>query len=103
MSLGSGVFVRNVFLWFLVIVIPAFGLLFWFESANPDGFEWSIEKMYGKPELSGQVSGIMSALKKIQEKTAFLPDYSFRKDKKRIVAKESGKKAVFWPNVETGR
>ncbi len=46
-------------------------------SSNPDGLEWSMEKVAGTSEL--EATGFfhnLSAL--IQEKTAFLPDYAFR-------------------------
>jgi cobalt/nickel transport system permease protein len=55
------------------------GALSWFASANPDGLEWSIEKIFGRQELPEAESGIAPALKSIQEKTALLPDYNFRK------------------------
>jgi cobalt/nickel transport system permease protein len=48
-------------------------------SAKPDGLEWSVEKVFGRPELPEQKHGITPTLKSIQEKTAFLPDYGFKK------------------------
>ena len=77
--LSAEISIRKVFAGLLVAALLTGGMLSWFASANPDGLEWSIEKVFGKPELPEQESGIAPALKKIQEKTAFLPDYSFRK------------------------
>ena len=45
-------------------------------SENPDGLEWSLEKIAGTAELEG--SGLWHGLAaKLQEATALLPDYSF--------------------------
>lgn len=55
------------------------GLLSWFASAHPDGLEWSLARITGKAEMSPPDSAIHSALGQVQEKTAFLPDYDFKK------------------------
>ena len=48
-----------------------------FASSNPDGLEWSIERITGSTEL--QSSGaIHQAAESIQEATALLPDYAFK-------------------------
>ena len=47
-------------------------------SDNPDGLEWSMERLTGDTELEEKSSaGIW--LEKVQEKTAIFPDYSFKK------------------------
>ncbi|MBA4373631.1 MAG: cobalamin biosynthesis protein CbiM [Thermodesulfovibrio sp.] len=84
----GGVSIRNIAVSFLVIALLTGGVLSWFASKNPDGLEWAIEKIYGKSELPEQKHGVAPALKKIQEKTAFLPDYSFTKGEDN---KEAGK------------
>lgn len=66
----------------VILTVVTGGLLSWFASANPDGLEWSIEKVYGKPELPENEKGLHAILKSIQEKTAFLPDYNFKKSEK---------------------
>lgn len=48
-----------------------------FASGNPDGLEWSMEKVAGTAELAAE-SGIYRSAEKIQEITAFLPDYAFK-------------------------
>jgi len=78
-------------------------MLSWFASTNPDGLEWSIEKIYGAPELPGQEHGIALVLKKIQEKTAFLPDYNFKTGENKPDSCKSGKGESRWPNTEAGR
>lgn len=48
-------------------------------SGNPDGLEWSIEKVTGSTEIEAQkeYSSAVDAAAGIQEKTALLPDYAF--------------------------
>lgn len=45
-------------------------------SEKPDGLEWSLEKVLGTTELSGEGSWY-SLAEKIQEATAILPEYGF--------------------------
>jgi cobalt/nickel transport system permease protein len=114
--LSSEIKVKKVVLAILVIAIITGGIVSWFASSNPDGLEWSIEKVYGKPELPEQETGVVAILKAIQEKTAFLPDYTFKKKetpkeqeargKEEMVSAKgqevSGSDADTWPNVEAG-
>ncbi len=46
-------------------------------SSFPDGLEWSIEKTTGSAELPGK-NGIYETAASVQEKTALLPDYTFK-------------------------
>ena len=53
------------------------GVLSLFASSNPDGLEWSLEKITGSAELES--NGAWHALAgEIQELTALLPDYAFK-------------------------
>ena len=55
----------------------AAGVLSLHASENPDGLEWSLEKITGTAELEG--SGAVHELAaKLQECTALLPDYAFK-------------------------
>lgn len=45
-------------------------------SSNPDGLEWSIEKLTGSAELAA-TGGIYETTGSIQEITSLLPDYAF--------------------------
>ncbi len=74
------------------------GFLSWFASANPDGLEWSIFKASGKEELEA-AGGVHKSLAKIQEKTAFLPDYEFKKPDHERAA---GQGAPSWPAPDAG-
>ncbi|HEY3308225.1 MAG TPA: energy-coupling factor ABC transporter permease [Desulfuromonadaceae bacterium] len=71
--------VRNVVLTFLVAAFLAGGVVSWYASKNPDGLEWAITKVTGKADLEGSKQGLHGALAALQEATAFLPDYSFKK------------------------
>jgi cobalt/nickel transport system permease protein len=70
---------RGVLLAFLAAAFLTGGILSWFASGNPDGLEWSIAKVTGKEEMGEREHGIHGMLATLQEKFAFLPDYSFRK------------------------
>jgi cobalt/nickel transport system permease protein len=71
--------VRNVALAFLAAAAVTGGFVSWFASKDPDGLEWAITKVTGREELKGPKQGLYAALNALQEKIAFLPDYSFRK------------------------
>lgn len=68
--------------------------LSWFASPAPDGLEWAMLKTSGKEamESSGKVHSMLASL---QEKTAFLPDYSFK-------AAEHSETSPAWPAVDAG-
>lgn len=100
--ISADISIRKVFIGLLIVTVLTGGIMSWFASANPDGLEWSIEKIFGKPELPEQEHGIASVLKKIQEKTAFLPDYSFKKPEGSSEGPEAGEGEPSWPAVEGG-
>lgn len=79
--LSADISIRKLLIILLVAAILTGGALSWFSSSNPDGLEWSIEKVFGKPELPEQENMIASALKAVQEKLMFLPDYDFPSNK----------------------
>lgn len=54
------------------------GVLSWYASAHPDGLEWAIERITGQAELKESGSHVHEGLAKVQESTAFLPDYTFK-------------------------
>ncbi|HQI81024.1 MAG TPA: energy-coupling factor ABC transporter permease [Deltaproteobacteria bacterium] len=61
----------------LAVAVITGGVISWYASSHPDGLEWSIAKVSGKEELESP-DGIHSQLASLQDKIAFLPDYSFR-------------------------
>jgi cobalt/nickel transport system permease protein len=71
--------VHNVLIAFLAASLITGGVVSWFASEHPDGLEWAIAKVTGKEELKGPEQGIYGTLASLQKKTAFLPDYTFKK------------------------
>lgn len=71
--------VRTIAIVFLVSSLLIGGGISRFASEHPDGLEWSIKKLTGKEELEGGKGGLHGMLASLQEKAAFLPDYSFKK------------------------
>jgi len=97
--LPAGASLRNVVAGFLLLAAVTGGALSWFASAHPDGLEWAIEKVTGKAELAGGDHGVPAALKGLQEKTAILPDYGFRKEE---AAPDEKEETPSWPSVDAG-
>jgi cobalt/nickel transport system permease protein len=81
-----------------VAAIITGGVFSWFASSHPDGLEWSMSKTSGSPELESPEHGIHSLLSRIQEKTAFLPDYGFKSQEGE--AEPAPEEA--WPSVSKG-
>ena len=71
---------RNIVIGLLVATVLTGGVLSWFASSRPDGLEWSIFKTSGAAEVDESPKAIHTALEKVQEKTALLPDYSLKGD-----------------------
>jgi cobalt/nickel transport system permease protein len=97
--LGAGISLKKVMMTFAVLAVITGGALSWFASTHPDGLEWSVEKIYGRGELPEQEHGIAPVLKDLQEKTAFLPDYSFKPEGNNPKKAET---APAWPGIEAG-
>lgn len=70
---------RRVIAGFLLAALLCGGVLSWFASEHPDGLEWAVARVSGKEGLEPGKGGLHGALSGIQEKTALLPDYGFRK------------------------
>lgn len=73
---GSMSFKKTVAVLAVVAVLIGGGLSL-FASSNPDGLEWSMEKVAGTAELEAE-GGAYDAAAGIQDKTALLPDYAFK-------------------------
>lgn len=99
----SGASIKNILAGFGIMALILGGAISWFASTHPDGLEWSIEKIYGTAELPEK--GIISELKKVQEKTAFLPDYGFKPGTERKPEEKNegvSEKQEKWPAVDAG-
>jgi cobalt/nickel transport system permease protein len=97
--MNAGTSIKNVLVAFVILAVFTGGAFSWFASTHPDGLEWSIEKVTGKGELAEATQGIAPALKEIQEKTAFLPDYGF---KPAANEEAPADEAPRWPGIEAG-
>ncbi len=85
-------------LWGLAAVaVIAGGALSWFASSNPDGLEWAMFKTSGKEELESR-DGVHATAAVVQERTALLPDYGFRKSE----AAPGADAGQPWPAVDPG-
>jgi len=92
--------IKKVLVGLLVATAITGGALSWFASSHPDGLEWAMFKTSGKEELESH-SGIHASLTTIQEKTAFLPDYGFKKTESKTEHEETAVKPS-WPAVDPG-
>ncbi len=75
--LGSSVKVKRVVAALAIAAAIVGGGLSLYASSHPDGLEWSIENVTGSPEVEASGAAYDSAAK-VQEQTAFLPDYTFK-------------------------
>jgi cobalt/nickel transport system permease protein len=94
---GASVSMKKVVVGFAMLAVIIGGALSWFASPHPDGLEWAIQKVTGKTELVEQKHGVAPVLKDMQERTAILPDYTFKPD-----AAKKNEKAAAWPAIEAG-
>jgi len=95
-ALSTGGSLKKVIIVLGILAVITGSAFSWFASTHPDGLEWSIEKIYGKPEIPDQANAIKDNIAKLQEKTAVLPDYSFPSKG------EEEKKTPLWPAFDTG-
>lgn len=98
--LSSDISIKNILAFFVILAVITGGALSWFASTHPDGLEWAIEKVTDKGEPAQTNQGIATALAKIQEKTAFLRDYSFKPAGAEEAPKDN--EAPAWPGIAAG-
>lgn len=67
---------KKVLIFFAAAAVVIGGFLSYFASSNPDGLEWAIQGIVGDKELTNN-SDSHAGAKKLQSKTALLPDYTF--------------------------
>ena len=68
---------KNTLVVLAVVTVLIGGGLSLVASSNPDGLEWSIEKITGSTEVESD-GGIYDTVGSVQETTALLPDYAFK-------------------------
>jgi cobalt/nickel transport system permease protein len=90
--------IKSVILGLLAVTVLTGGIFSWFASSHPDGLEWAMFKTSGKEELETPDHSIYSSLATLQEKTAVLPDYTFKKSD----PPAAGEGEDSWPAVDQG-
>ena len=68
---------KNTLVVLAVLTVLIGGGLSLVASSNPDGLEWSIEKITGSTEVESE-GGIYETVGSVQDTTALLPDYAFK-------------------------
>jgi cobalt/nickel transport system permease protein len=106
-STGAAVSMRPVMIGLALAALVTGGVASWFASTHPDGLEWSMAKVSGKEELESPEAGIHERLEKVQQQTAFLPDYGFKSAKAGSETTASAEPASApeaepWPAVNAG-
>lgn len=92
--------IRKVLTSLVIVAVVTGSMLSWFASSNPDGLEWAMFNTSGKEEIEAP-EGIHHTLAQIQEKIAFLPDYSFKKTAE-TNGDSSAEAQEAWPAVDGG-
>lgn len=59
-------------------------------SANPDGLEWSIEKLTGNTDVEAASNAVYGISGRIQKLTSILPDYNFKTSQSSVGTSVSG-------------
>jgi cobalt/nickel transport system permease protein len=87
---------KKVLAGLLIAAAVTGGFISWFASTHPDGLEWSVSRSTGRQEIDPPKKGLHRLLATLQEKTSFLPDYSFKISKNKETAGDA------WPAVDSG-
>lgn len=92
---------KKVLIPFIIAVALVGGIFSWFASSNPDGLEWSIEKIAGTTEIEteGRIHKILS---EVQSKIAFLPDYDFKTKEYNNKEESVSQDEEAWPSISAG-
>lgn len=80
---------KNTLVVLAVVTVLIGGVLSLVASSNPDGLEWSIEKITGFTEVESD-GGIYETVGSVQETTALLPDYTFKNSESSVGTTFSG-------------
>ncbi|MCI9533171.1 MAG: cobalamin biosynthesis protein CbiM [Lachnospiraceae bacterium] len=69
---------RKVIIVFVIMALLTGGIFSLFASAQPDGLEWSVERITGSKEMEAVNSHVNIILENIQKATAVLEGYGFK-------------------------
>ncbi len=74
---------RTVVLFLVIATLVTGGFFSLYASSHPDGLEWAIERVSGLEELEAG-SAIHEQMADIQNKSAFMPDYDYPEEAKKL-------------------
>ncbi|MDO9535801.1 MAG: energy-coupling factor ABC transporter permease [Bacillota bacterium] len=97
---SGSISIKKVLVGLAVVAVITGGIFSWFASANPDGLEWAMFYTSGKEELEAP-EGIHQTLASIQERIAFLPDYTFKTQEQETNSDDTEAEEA-WPAVDAG-
>jgi len=73
-----GLNLKSVLVGFAAAALLSAVAFAWFASSNPDGLEWSIQRLAGPTGAQSATTGLHDSLSGIQKQVALLPGYAFR-------------------------
>lgn len=85
-----------------LLAVTTGGVLSWFASSDPDGLEWSIARVTGKPEVIADLTPVHQTLARTQQRIAPLPDYNWPPATEAAAETPGGAAAPIWPAVDGG-
>ncbi|MEY8307604.1 energy-coupling factor ABC transporter permease [Enterococcus faecium] len=91
----KGILKKYVYI-FLVFSIIIGGVLSLFASSNPDGLEWSVNKIIDKNSNITTRDKLYKNISSVQDKLSMFPDYNFRNSKDKVSTSLSGIIGVFF-------
>ncbi|WP_072903819.1 energy-coupling factor ABC transporter permease [Hathewaya proteolytica] len=90
-SNNKGLSLKTTLITLSVATLFIGGILSLYASSNPDGLEWSIEKITGSTEVEqSDTSKLHNSAADVQNTTSLLPDYSFKDSDSSIGTSFSG-------------
>jgi cobalt/nickel transport system permease protein len=94
---------RGIVIALLLVAAITAGGLSWFASSHPDGLQWAMLGASGKEELDDPGGNVHSTLQNLQEKTAILPNYGFKRGfKNSDEAGDFDEESSHWPAGDPG-
>ncbi len=75
---GKPLRLGKIIIIFAALALITGGWISWYASTHPDGLEWAVQRITGKPSLPAKEEGVAKAFKDVQEKTAVMPEYGFK-------------------------
>jgi cobalt/nickel transport system permease protein len=83
---------------FTVAALTTGGVVSWFASSSPDGLEWSMAQVHKSGIIKSSNGKVHDIFARLQNRTAFLPDYAFR-----VTGKAAEKPSATVSEVDVGK